>query len=69
MVVDFADIETAVEERVLAVLDHTNLNDTIENPTAEEIVRWCWRRLEGTDLPIKELRLYETPTCFVVYAG
>jgi len=69
MVVDFADIKAAVNERVLSVLDHTLLNETIENPTAEEIVRWCWERLQGAGLPIRELRLYETPTCFVVYAG
>ena len=69
MVVDFSDIEAAVEDRVLSVLDHKNLNDTMENPTAEEIVRWCWERLQGQGLPIRELRLYETPSCFVVYAG
>lgn len=68
MVVDFALIKQVVQTRVLDQLDHTNLNDTIENPTAEEIARWIGTRLEGQGLPVREIRLYETPTCFVVYA-
>ncbi len=69
MVVDFALIKQIVQERVLSRLDHTHLNDVIENPTAEEIARWIWRRLEGQALPIIEIRLHETATCYVVYRG
>ena len=69
MVVDFAEIRRVVEERVLSRVDHANLNDVLENPTAEWIARWIWHQLDGQGLPLKEIRLFETPTCFVVYAG
>src|SRR3954454_10217656 len=37
ILVDFGDVEKAVKEHVLDRVDHTNLNDFIENPTAENI--------------------------------
>ncbi len=69
MVLDFQDIKDEVQTRVLDVVDHTLLNDRMENPTAEVIAEWIWAQLEGSGLPISEIRLYETPTCFVVHRG
>lgn len=69
MLVDFADLEREVRERVLAHVDHTDLNGLLENPTAENLVVWIWDRLAEGDLPLVELRLNETPTCAVVYRG
>ena len=69
MVVDFADLEREVDERVLKALDHTDLNDRFENPTAENVAVWIWDRLVEAGLPIHEVRLHETPTCLVVYRG
>ncbi len=69
MVVDFYDIKQVVGERVLEVVDHTLLNDHMDNPTAERLAEWIWERLADTDLPLREIRLYETPTCFVVHRG
>ena len=66
MVLDFQDIKDVVQAKVLDAIDHTLLNDRMENPTAERIVAWIWDRLAGSGLPIHELRLFETPTCFVV---
>ena len=67
--VDFHEIKRVVESRVLEALDHTYLNETIPVPSAENISVWVWERLEGSGLPVKELVLFETPTCFVVYRG
>jgi len=67
MVLDFADLKEAVQTRVLDRVDHTYLNDFIDNPTAERILLWIAEQLEDTGLPLSELRLYETPTCFVVH--
>jgi 6-pyruvoyltetrahydropterin/6-carboxytetrahydropterin synthase len=69
MLVDFADLEAEVEERVLRLVDHTDLNRLLENPTAENLVVWIWERLAEGDLPVVEIRLHETPTCSVVYRG
>jgi 6-pyruvoyltetrahydropterin/6-carboxytetrahydropterin synthase len=69
MVVDFADLKAAVQERVLDRFDHRDLNDILENPTAELIAAWIWDELREADLPIQEIRLWETSTCYVVYRG
>jgi 6-pyruvoyltetrahydropterin/6-carboxytetrahydropterin synthase len=67
--VDFGDVEKAVKEQVLDRADHTNLNDFIENPTAENIATWLWQRLEGKLPGLAEVRLWEIPTSCVVYRG
>ena len=69
MVVDFADVKAAVKTRVLDVLDHTLLNDIIDYPTAENIAAWIWDHLADSDLPLAEIRLWETPTCYVIHRG
>lgn len=69
MVLDFADIERIVEARVLSRLDHAYLNDIHPNPTAEEMAVWIWDRLVDGPLPLYEVRLFETPTCWVSYRG
>jgi 6-pyruvoyltetrahydropterin/6-carboxytetrahydropterin synthase len=69
MVLDFADVKAVVKREVLDVLDHTLLNDRIENPTAEVVVAWIWQRLAAAGLPLAELRLWETSSCYVVYRG
>lgn len=69
MLVDFADLKSLVQDRVLDHLDHKHLNDVLENPTAEELAVWIYDALAATDLPLDEVRLYETPTCFAVYRG
>jgi len=67
--VDFGDVEKAVKEHVLDKVDHTNLNDFIENPTAENIATWMWHHLEGKLPGLVEIRLWEVPTSCVVYRG
>ena len=67
MVVDFADLRKWVEQQVIDVVDHQVLNDFLENPTAENIVAWMWERLQGGDVPLLELRLHETSSCWVAY--
>jgi 6-pyruvoyltetrahydropterin/6-carboxytetrahydropterin synthase len=69
ILVDFGDVEKTVKEHVLDKVDHTNLNDFIENPTAENIATWMWHRLEGKLAGLAELRLWEVPTACVVYRG
>lgn len=46
MVLDF----TAIKELIHAKLDHTHLNDVVSmNPTAENIAKWIYDRLDGLD--------------------
>ncbi len=64
---DFHALKRTVSERVVAVLDHSYLNEIVPNPSAEFLAIWIWRRL--ADLPLHEITVWETPTSFVVYHG
>jgi 6-pyruvoyltetrahydropterin/6-carboxytetrahydropterin synthase len=66
MIEDFDKIERIIGERILAKLDHQNLNDSIENPTVENVVLWIWQRLERRLPGLDELVLWETPTACAV---
>jgi 6-pyruvoyltetrahydropterin/6-carboxytetrahydropterin synthase len=70
MVEDFEVVSRVVKAAVIAELDHRSLNELIENPTAENIVRWVWGRL-ASELPLlTELTLWETrKACVVLSKG
>ena len=73
MVIDFLLLKKRVQERVLNCLDHAYLNDYIEQPTAENIALWIWKRLErdlkNDRYQLHEIRVYETETSYVTYRG
>jgi 6-pyruvoyltetrahydropterin/6-carboxytetrahydropterin synthase len=67
MVIDFDAIGDVVQREIIARLDHTSLNDILENPTSELIALWIWRHLEPTLPGLAEVVLWETATaCAVV---
>jgi len=67
MIRDFEEIRKKVWEAVLVRCDHQNLNDFMENPTAENVIIWMWERLKPEIDGLKELRLWETPEYCVSY--
>lgn len=76
-VFDLKILRQAVEERVIADVDHRNLNVDVPwmegvNPTTENLVVGIWARLAG-QLPqgvrLRRLVLYETPRNYVEYEG
>jgi 6-pyruvoyltetrahydropterin/6-carboxytetrahydropterin synthase len=69
MIADFGDIKRVVQEQVLAVADHQDLNGILENPTAENIARWIWEALDGRLPGLVEIRLFEMPDSCVTYRG
>jgi 6-pyruvoyltetrahydropterin/6-carboxytetrahydropterin synthase len=69
MIADFGEVKRIVQEQVLARVDHQNLNDVLENPTAENIARWIWEALEPHVPGLAEIRLYEIPDSCVTYRG
>ncbi len=69
MIADFGKIKEIVAEEVLARTDHRNLNDILENPTAENIARWIWEVLLPRMPGLREVRLFEIPGCCVTYRG
>jgi 6-pyruvoyltetrahydropterin/6-carboxytetrahydropterin synthase len=69
MIADFGEVKRIVQEQVLARVDHRNLNDVLENPTAENIARWLWEVLDPHVPGLAEVRLYEIPDSCVTYRG
>lgn len=67
--IDFSEMKEIVRREALDRLDHRSLNDLLENPTAEELARWTWRRLERALAGLVEVELFETRDCSVVYRG
>ena len=61
------DMKRIVDERIVKILDHAYINEIIANPSAEFISVWVWRKLG--DLPLHEIKVWETPTSFVTYQG
>jgi 6-pyruvoyltetrahydropterin/6-carboxytetrahydropterin synthase len=68
LVLDFGEIKDIVNKKVISVLDHKYLNEIIKQPSAENISIWIWKQLEK-DLPLFEIKLWESPTNFVSYQG
>lgn len=60
VVMDFAEIDHVVDNHVVAVLDHTDLNEILDNPTAELVAAWIGRVLAEAGLPWNRLELWET---------
>lgn len=60
-IVDFAYIDDAFDT-LINRLDHTNLNDTIENPTAENIAQWLMNN--HTPHFVFSIKVWETPKCW-----
>ena len=69
LAIDFALVKRIVNDRVVQLLDHSYLNETIAVPSAENIAVWIWSRLDGQGLPLREIQVFETPGCFVIYRG
>lgn len=75
-VIDVGVIKALAEDRIVAVLDHRNLNLEVpwfgtRIPSAENIAVFCWEQLVSV-LPagrLKLIRLWETPRNYVEYQG
>jgi 6-pyruvoyltetrahydropterin/6-carboxytetrahydropterin synthase len=66
VVVDFDQVGVFVDEKLMSRLDHTYLNDVLDNPTAERIAASIFEVAETASLPIVSVRLWETRTCSAV---
>ena len=70
MVIDFVELKRIVKERALDKLDHTSLNDLMENPTAELVAKWIWDQLgEIPGVKLYEVKLWESANSSVTYRG
>ncbi|HEY2027246.1 MAG TPA: 6-carboxytetrahydropterin synthase [Gemmatimonadaceae bacterium] len=75
-VMDLGALKQLVEDRVVAKIDHKNLNLDVDFmrgliPTSENIIVAIWRELATTVAPARLTRLvlWETPNNYVEYTG
>ena len=69
LAIDFSDLKRVVKQVVVDPLDHSYVNEIIENPTAEVMAVWIWKRLAEALPGLTEIELFETRNCSVVYRG
>ncbi len=71
MIVDFKILKKIVKEKVIDKLDHTYINDLLEQSTSENLIMWIWKQLENSVEGVKlfELKLYETEDSCITYNG
>ena len=69
IIMSVADIKRHVQKDILDKLDHTMLNDIIDNPTLENVAIWIWKELRDRLPLLYEIKLSETPNNFVTYRG
>lgn len=60
VVIDFDRLREIVDHSVIAVWDHRDLNEVLDNPTAELLARRAWAILTDAGLSLASLRLWET---------
>jgi 6-pyruvoyltetrahydropterin/6-carboxytetrahydropterin synthase len=74
MVIDLQQLKDMIQEEVIEPMDHRFLNYEVKPfdsvvPTAENLAREIWRRLEGrmngSAVRLAKIRLFETPDLFV----
>jgi 6-pyruvoyltetrahydropterin/6-carboxytetrahydropterin synthase len=68
--IDYGDIKDAVGP-IVKELDHYYLNEIegLENPTAEMISRWLWRRIKPKLPLLASIVVHETCTSSAEYCG
>lgn len=69
MVMDFKIIKDTVKQHIIDKLDHTHLNDTLDNPSAENLAVWIWKHLKDHLPELKNLLVYETDDYYCSYNG
>lgn len=69
IVIDFEEIDQIVTSEVIEALDHTHLNDVIENPTAELIAAWVWGKLAKSISGLTAVRVHESPDTWAEVRG
>lgn len=69
MVIDFADLTSAVDPMVEVHLDHWVLNESldIESPTSEAVAQWVYRYLRARGVPLSAVTIEETCTSVCTY--
>ncbi len=76
MVIHLSELDAIVKDRVIARLDHRNLDEDVEEfktaaSTVEMLAKYVWTRLEGAvpGATLHRVRVYEDQDSFADYYG
>jgi 6-pyruvoyltetrahydropterin/6-carboxytetrahydropterin synthase len=67
MIMDFKELKIIVKAKILDLVDHQNLNDIYQNPTAENMVAdfySCLSTYLPVDIKIECVKLWETSSSY-----
>ena len=70
MIIDFSLLKEIVQDYVINLYDHSDLNEFFVNPTAELMVHDIWYNLQNAfklcsiEVELEEIRLWETPDSY-----
>ena len=71
MIIDFAVLKDIVNKEIISKFDHSYLNDTIPQPTAENIARYVFMRLDevivALNRVLRSVQVWETGESSVVF--
>lgn len=66
MIMDFVELKDIVKKEILSKFDHAYLNDVLPQPTAENIAKFVFERLDGcvggVNRELYSVRIWETAT-------
>jgi 6-pyruvoyltetrahydropterin/6-carboxytetrahydropterin synthase len=65
VVLDFDTLQAVVRAEVIDAWDHRDLNEVLDNPTAELLAHRAWTLLTSAGLDLAALRLWETTDSWV----
>ncbi len=69
VVIDFDRLHEIVDDAVISQWDHRDLNEVLDNPTAELLAHRAWAMLTDAGLSLATLRLWETGDSSVELTG
>lgn len=71
MIVDFIEVKRIVNDEIIAKFDHSYLNDIIPQPSAENIARYVFERLDplikGPNYELHAVQVWESPKSSVIF--
>jgi 6-pyruvoyltetrahydropterin/6-carboxytetrahydropterin synthase len=72
MIVDFVRVKEIVNAEVISKFDHSYLNDIIPQPSAENIARYVFERLDpllvGPNYSLSSVQVWETAKSSVIFS-
>ena len=71
MILDFTELKRIVHEEIISKFDHSYLNDIISQPSAENLAKYIFERLDpllvGPNYKLYEIAVWETASSSAVF--